>query len=116
MTVVSDWKNFRPHSISRYSLLVLRCLEILLQIIGNKTLENQKWEEILESLPPRQRRGLVPGRNTALLKELSTYVDFRQEKFRILNPLTYELINLALIQFIMNSRKIFKFSRSIKIS
>ena len=98
------------------SLRVLHYLEILLQIIGNKTLENQKWEELLESLPPRQRRGLVPGRNTALLKELSTYVNFRQELIRVLNPLIYELINLALSQFIMNSRRNFKLIGVLRFS
>ena len=81
MIVLSDGKIFCPRSnplyFTRHMFYVI--LNFFLQIIGNTTLENQKWEELLESLPPRQRRGLVPGRNAALLKELSTYVNFRQE-------------------------------------
>ena len=48
-----------------------------LQILGNSTLEESRWREILNSIPPRQRRGLVPGRNSALLQQLAEYTGFR---------------------------------------
>ena len=48
-----------------------------LQILGNSTLEENRWRKILNSLPPRQRRGLVPGRNSVLLQQLAEFAKFR---------------------------------------